>query len=438
MINIAELALKDVRCFAKEQSVHLAPLTFLVGENSTGKSTVLGCYHALCRILENNKFEKNLSHLFNTAPYEMGAFSDIVRNRQKSFTLTAQLQEIHRKISFEFIDRGLGFFVNKIHIFLGNKKQIILHSNYERFNTYPSLFFNTSSSGISEIKTDNNIYHVYSNAPLHTFMNFRLYAMHNVEPFLPPEFKTQELVECMTLFHFGIFSFLPQHTMKDIINIAPIRSKPKRTYNPLNEGYKLAGEDIPIYLMRIKLSTRKEEKKIRTALKEFGKVSGLFDKIEVKSFSKKINEPFQLQVTLHGKNVNLLDTGYGISQILPILVKIFSNEAPSTMLLQQPEIHLHPRGQAELSSLLISAVAEKKQQFIIETHSDYMIDRARIEIRKGKIKPEDVSLVYFEIKNKQAITYNIGLDAQGNLTNVPKGYRKFFVRECDTLLGFDE
>ena len=107
--------------------------------------------------------------------------------------------------------------------------------------------------------------------------------------------------------------------------------------------------------------------------------------------------PFQLQVKVRGPKANINDVGYGVSQILPILVQILNpsiskNAQRDPMqaffsLLQQPEIHLHPKAQAELSSLLVKLANSGNQSFIVETHSDYMIDRARVDIMRGNIRP---------------------------------------------------
>ena len=106
--------------------------------------------------------------------------------------------------------------------------------------------------------------------------------------------------------------------------------------------------------------------------------------------------------------------------------------------MQQPEVHLHPRGQAELSSLLVQLTKEKGRNFIVETHSDYMIDRARIEIQKKNIPPEQVSLIYLEPKQDGVEVHNITFDEQANMQNVPDGYRNFFLKESDRLLGFTD
>ena len=109
----------------------------------------------------------------------------------------------------------------------------------------------------------------------------------------------------------------------------------------------------------------------------------------------------------------------------------------SFSLLQQPEVHLHPKAQAEFSSLLVKLANKGDQSFIIETHSDYMIDRARIEIRKGNIRPEDVSLIYFEPKGNIVEGHNITFDKMANMAGVPSHYEKFFLKETNRLMGFE-
>ena len=67
-----------------------------------------------------------------------------------------------------------------------------------------------------------------------------------------------------------------------------------------------------------------------------------------------------------------------------------------------------------------------------------MIDRARIEIRKGNIRPEDVSLIYLEPKQRSVKAHNISFDRMGNLVGTPTHYGEFFLKETDRLLGFED
>ena len=164
----------------------------------------------------------------------------------------------------------------------------------------------------------------------------------------------------------------------------------------------------------------------------------MFSDIRVRRHGKQTSDPFQLQVKAHsGTPANIMDVGYGVSQSLPILVDICSH-TDALFLLQQPEVHLHPRAQAELATVFAASVQENGNSFMIETHSDHIVDRMRILVRQGEIPAEDVSILYFEpVKNAVRI-HNIEVDDDGNLENAPPGYRDFFLRESDRLLGFED
>ena len=99
---------------------------------------------------------------------------------------------------------------------------------------------------------------------------------------------------------------------------------------------------------------------------------------------------------------------------------------------------MHPKAQAELSSLLVKLANKGNQSFIVETHSDYMIDRARIDIIRGNIRPQDVSLIYFEPKGNIVEVHNITFDKMANMVGVPSHYGKFFLKESKRLLGFKD
>ena len=99
-------------------------------------------------------------------------------------------------------------------------------------------------------------------------------------------------------------------------------------------------------------------------------------------------------------------------------------------LLQQPEVHLHPSAQASLGSFFCSAAASGKQ-LIVETHSDHLMDRVRMDVRDGasKLNPEDVSILFFERNELDVRIHSLGIDEEGNVTGAPEGYRQFFMEE---------
>jgi predicted ATPase len=128
-----------------------------------------------------------------------------------------------------------------------------------------------------------------------------------------------------------------------------------------------------------------------------------------------------------------------VSQILPILFDSLEAPPGQTFLLQQPEVHLHPRAQAALGSVLVAQAADRRQTFVVETHSDHLVDRVRMDVREKRgatpLSPEDVVILYFERKEGRATVHPIKIDAQGNLIDVPAGYRDFFMLEERRLLG---
>ena len=231
-----------------------------------------------------------------------------------------------------------------------------------------------------------------------------------------------------------------------VFSTAPIRSRPGRTYDATRVFDDPEGNDVPMHLMLIQATQKKRWEGLQHELIQFGKRSGMFQNIEVKNLAAP-GGPFQLRIKVRGPNANIIDVGYGVSQILPILVHILDPpisrrsiypEENSTLLLQQPEVHLHPKAQAERSSLMVTLANQGNRSFIVETHSDYMIDRARVEIRKGNIGHEDVSLIYLEPREPVVKVHNITFDKAGNMIGVPAHYREFFLHETDELMGFED
>ncbi len=216
---------------------------------------------------------------------------------------------------------------------------------------------------------------------------------------------------------------------------APIRTNPRRTYDPIGLEPEPEGSHVPMLLARLsRAGGNGQWARLASELSKFGSQSGLFDGIEVIRKGKGGSDPFQIGVKTSGPTFNLIDVGYGVSQSLPILVETVLQSEDITFLLQQPEVHLHPRAQAELGSFFASQIG-RKHRFVIETHSDHLIDRVRMEVRRGTLKPEQVSLLYFERQKQGATIHNLGLGVDGTILDPPRGYRQFFLDEERSLLN---
>ena len=167
----------------------------------------------------------------------------------------------------------------------------------------------------------------------------------------------------------------------------------------------------------------------------------MFDEITIKKLGRGDGDPFQVQIRKYGKRAkgsrhNLIDVGYGVSQVLPVITELLRPDGPRMFLMQQPEVHLHPSAQAALGSLFCT-VAATDRQIVVETHSDHLLDRVRMDVRdrKAKLKPEDVSILYFERTGLDVTIHSIRIDEQGNIIDAPNGYRQFFMEETARSLG---
>ena len=431
------LILRDVRCFQGEQRGGLRPVTLLVGENSTGKTTFLGCYGVLHRVFSRPYFEPGPD--FNEEPFPMGSFRDVVRSRRGP---GGRIDEFRLGLEVEPARDGM-------------PPHSLLVTFREKGSqpVVSSLRFDFRSDSFLELKPapgDGTAFRIPSQtveAPVSfedamLMMGFltepdrenlsgELSGLQPVADYLGGLFQRPEATAGRRRASPLWFPRLPQ-----LVPVAPLRSKPRRTYDPVRETASPEGEHVPMLMMRLNRTEKGGWTSLHDDLVDFGSGSGLFSDVKVKSHGRQMSDPFQLQVKVRsGPHANIMDVGYGVSQSLPILVDVMA-ATERTFLFQQPEVHLHPRGQAELASLFVEAVRKRRNRFLIETHSDYVIDRVRISVRKGILKPDDVSILYFEPAGAAVTIRALTLDADGNLRNAPAGYRDFFVKETDRLLGF--
>lgn len=112
-----------------------------------------------------------------------------------------------------------------------------------------------------------------------------------------------------------------------------------------------------------------------------------------------------IRINQNGLMLDITDVGFGLSQILPIIVQGFLSADNSLTIIEQPEIHLHPRMQAELADLFIDIMKETNdfeegKSLLIETHSEYLLKRLRRRIAEGKVRAEDVGIYFIHPKDK--------------------------------------
>lgn len=356
------LTLDGIRCFSTPQTANVRPLTVLVGENSSGKTTFLAASRIASRVLSDSARALD----FNEAPFALGTFEQIASQ-------------------FGRAPSGDGFQI-RLAYSTGDFATLLFGPN----GGHPALVgFEVNSSRGKGTRAHRT--------------------------------TSEEIRE-----RFGIQPFA----------FAPIRTSPRRTYDPVSFEPEPEGSHVPMYMANLARGPQPEKwAALQSEIEEFGNASGLFQKIEVVQKGKKESDPFQIAVRSEGSMRNLVDVGYGVSQVLPLIVDILSRaKRYDRFLIQQPEVHLHPRAQAELGSFFAQKVRQK-MKFMVETHSDHLTDRIRMEVRKGTIAASDVSILYFENGKKGGRIYNIEIDDEGNILDAPPSYRQFFMTEERALLG---
>ena len=432
------ITIKNVRCFVEPQPAPIAPLTLLVGENSTGKSTFL----AMTRIVVSLLGKPGTAN-FNEEPFFLRSYNDIAnyrggRWRAPSFHvgLTTELPAAVRE--------GIG---------KDAPSEASFTAGFSSGETEPVLTEWSLSAGQWGIRVALG----QDRSPTDVRMATPKRTVQLSDPelrYFPPLDRSLGLSMRMAFVRgYGSKASLAPDELEPLLEIsdhliraykarphatAPVRSKPRRTYDPLSTEPDPEGGHVVMVLASALEEGKRGGKQLAQALDSFGEASGLFKAVKVKKLGKDVGTPFQIRFNFGtGPDFNLIDVGYGVSQALPIAVDIIRSPEGSTLLIQQPEVHMHPRAQAALGSLLVNMAKAKNKRFLVETHSDYLVDRVRMEIRENAhLSPDDVQILYFHREDDGRVEISpLELDEQGNILNAPPGYREFFLREEERFLG---
>ena len=451
-----KITLKNYRCFREEQTARLASLTLLVGENSTGKTSFMAMIRALWDAKANFRAPD-----FKEDPYDLGSFDEIAHHRGarggQADTFKAGFYAIPTHEGDPNAEDG----PYRFEVTFGKRGTIpvpwqrYLARGKNWIKEYcqpdkPYVFKTGTSRGSWEkqVPWDEATMPAWFEESLPFLPSMFLLTLNSRDNqaadknFTPLDGSPAFTSEDHNLLHRLVFSGIEIPRQRPFAS-APVRSKPRRTYDPARPTPDPEGDYIPMYLANMYFQDKKTWADLKKRLEGFGKSAGLFDEISIKRLGKRDSEPFQVQVrkfggVLKGPQRNLIDVGYGVSQVLPVITELLRSKAPPLFLLQQPEVHLHPSAQAALGSLFCQ-VAKPDRQLVVETHSDHLLDRVRMEVRDARdgttgLKPDDVSILFFERGNLDVRIHSLRIDEDGNILNAPKGYRRFFMEETQRSL----
>ena len=231
-----------------------------------------------------------------------------------------------------------------------------------------------------------------------------------------------------------------RHLWSSIRYIGPLRDEPRRFYafDQVGKlGIGLKGEYTAHVLSVLRNSTvpdyfipQIEKNKLLSYELQSGKT--LMEALNTWLFlmelptvdTEMMKNVFELKVRNEAGQVSISDTGFGVSQVLPILVEAIRMKPGETLILEQPEIHLHPKTQSKLADFLI-CMAKSGRHFVIETHSEYMIKRLCLRIAQDQTD-ETGKLINVQFveqdRGEGAILTPVSINPYGSIENWPRGF----------------
>lgn len=410
--------------------IEIKPLNIFVGPNSSGKSSYL---QALLMLKQTILSRELLSPLIpNSNLIKLGGYSDLIFKNDIKLPLQIEIGLISKRHGRENIyERPVLTAEKKIERQIQSIKEFFPFFNYEDNHFVYKIDLRTLSS--SEIIVDNlNI--IYDEKKL---VSIEYNKEGRGSYFLKSEYMPVNN-EARTYFRPGKFYRIPlslfssfnlyrffhdlELTLEDVFNklyyIGPLRNYPQRFYilsgeSPQDVG--MQGENTIELLISSEMK-KGQNLKSRTDywMNNFGLAKKLIiERIKGSHYYVKVIDPTRETET------NISDVGFGISQILPVIVETLFSPPDSLILIEQPEIHLHPKIQADLADLFISE--SKKKKFIIETHSEHLVTRIQRRVAEGVINASDVKVYYFNMGKNGTILKELIMDDNGYFNEWPKG-----------------
>lgn len=429
------LRIQNFKSWKDTGNIHFSSLTGFFGTNSSGKSSILQFLLMLKQTVESSDRSRILHTGDEKSYVDLGTLYDILHMHEDPGFL---------EFSFEWRDdNGISEWSGELKVEAPTERfsatisidsdKIALHSfSYgtrdRRFilnNDEPTILANPPFSLTIEKGPSNSIekvpgkFHNPSNffgIPNNVYINYP-----SIEDQLQ---RTEE-------------SFY--HLFETIHYLGPLREYPRRTYSWAGsrpEGVGDRGEDAvaallasrqlgPTIIISHTEPKRTVEEHVAYWLKELGMIHSFI--VQPIAPNRKEYE-VRIQRTAESASVFLTDVGFGVSQILPVLVLLFYVPEGSTVILEQPEIHLHPAVQAGLADVFIDAIKRRHIQIILESHSEHLLQRlqrrmAEFGLEKEKGFDADNAALYFtDIAAGQSKLTPLALDDYGNISNWPTGF----------------
>lgn len=440
---LTKLRLKNFKAWRDSGEIRLAPLTVLFGANSAGKTSIPQLLLLLKQTAESPDRQRSLQLGDNRSLVDVGTYDDVVHGR-----------DVARPVEF-----AVGWSLEhdlvirdplSNHEYAGNELEFSArltadHRHQPRTAWFRYELLRDGAQRVVDLsvreRTESRTQRKHpefdlssSQYPL-TRHPGRAWAL--PEPFRFYGFPDEVAAYYQNAAFASDLVLELERMLKSLFYVGPMREYPKRLYlwsgeEPEHVGIKgeRAIEAILAAGDRSFNWTAKQKKKpLPQLVAERLKVMGLIYDFQVKPLGPHRKE-YEVLVRTSPMlpEVKLTDVGFGVSQVLPVIVECFYVPRRSIVIFEQPEIHLHPRVQADLADLFVDAIraregnAPRGCQFIIESHSEHFLRRLQRRIAEEHLSHEDAALYFVHTEEGQARIEPLDVDPFGNIKNWPENF----------------
>jgi predicted ATPase len=427
------LRVQNFKSWKDSGDIRLAPVTVLFGANSSGKTSLIQFLLMLRQTVESTDRRRvlDLGGGANSL-VDLGTFTDTIYNHDDKSDLTF---EIGWKIEDRFIGlpaggepvRSLTFGAR---VGLDPSEGIALRSFHYEENYYTYTIERALNGRYAAKYTDDE------GATRDQHMTGE-----------PGKFYIPQTEFRYAPDKYSVFSATPpvrefENQFSLLTHVGPMREEPKRIYiwagaTPADVGRfgeraiealladQIAGSAAP--------ATNDGSREIlQEQVGRWLREMGVIHSFELRELGHRIYQAL-VRVKPDSPEVLLTDVGFGVSQVLPVLVQSYYAKRGSTVIFEQPEIHLHPSVQSHLADVFIDAAKTQGVQFLIESHSEHLLRRLQRRIAEGSVTADDVALYFVEYGAHGSRLRPLELDDVGNIKNWPDGFFGDDITDIATL-----